>query len=87
MRKLLARCLFQSFLTTSTDHKRDPQNQDQLVEYPRLSSSLMGSLAKGFLRKFCGKFAEIAKNTFTASGKGAEILRKFCGNFAESFLQ
>ena len=48
----------------------------------------MGSLAKGFLWKvcgnFCGKFAEICKNTFYCVRKGcgnsAESLRKFCGN-------
>ena len=51
----------------------------------------MGSLAKGVLaeslRKFCGKFAEIRKNTFHCVRKGcgnsAEILRKA----AEFFLQ
>ena len=46
-----------------------------------VSSSLMGSLGKGFfsrkvLRKICG-------NLHIASGKGAESLRNACINFAE----
>ena len=49
-----------------------------------VSSSLMGSLAKG---KVCGNSAEnlwkFGKTRYIASGKGAEILRKVCGNFAE----
>ena len=53
-----------------------------------LSSSIMGSLAKGVLAeslwKFCGNFAEICKRcAVIVSGKGVEILRKVCGNFAE----
>ena len=46
----------------------------------------MGSLAKGFLRKLCGKFAEICKEMhLIAPGKGAEILRKFRGNLRKIF--
>ena len=53
-----------------------------------VSNSLMGSLAKGFLRKVCGNSAgnsrKFAKEIrFIAPGKGAEILRKVCGNLAE----
>ena len=40
-----------------------------------------GVVCEGFfgesLRKFCGKFAEIWKMRFVASGKGAEILQQF----------
>ena len=62
-----------------------------------ISSSLMGSLAKGFffffffgsLRKFCGKFAEMCRTyLFIASGKGVEILWKAADisqKFAEMF--
>ena len=57
-------------------------------------AQVMGSLAKGSLRKVCGNSAEILRKLqeirFIASGKGAEILRKVCGSFAEiaeSFLQ
>ena len=55
-----------------------------------VSSSLMGSLAKGVfaesLRKFCGKFAEICKEMrFIAPGKGAEIPRKVRGNLRKIF--
>ena len=46
----------------------------------------MGSLAKGFLRKVCGKFAE---TTFYCARKGcgnsAESLRKFRGNLRKLF--
>ena len=53
-----------------------------------ISSSLMGSLAKGFLWKNCGNSAEnsrkFAKNTFYCVRKGrgnsAESLRKVRGN-------
>ena len=52
--------------------------------FMRISSSLMGSLAKGF----CGKFAEILRkirgnlqrNEFYCA---RERVRKVCGNFAE----
>ena len=59
---------------------------------PSVSSSLMGSLAKGFLRKVCGNSAEISRKfgqkiRSIASGKGAEILRKVCANFAEIFCK
>ena len=48
---------------------------------PGANSSLMGLLAKGFL-KFCGNSAESSRKIrFIASGKGVEILRKVCGNF------
>ena len=59
-----------------------------------VSSSLMGSLAKGFLRKVCRNSAEssrkFAKMRFVASEKGAEILRKVAEisrKFADNFLQ
>ena len=54
------------------------------------SRLLMGSLAKAFLQKVCGMFAEISKNYVITSGKGAGTLRKFAEilwKFAESFLQ
>ena len=63
---------------------------------PLISSSLMGSLAKGLLprvcRKFCGKFAAILrkvrgnlrKRLLYCGRKGADILRKVA---AENFLQ
>ena len=39
-----------------------------------------GVVSEGFLRKFCGNFAEISRKIrFIASGKGAEILRKVRG--------
>ena len=57
-----------------------------------ISGSLMGSLAKGFLRtilrKFCGKSAEICKNLFVLCqkcGNSAESLRKFCRMFQTNF--
>ena len=41
-----------------------------------LHSSLMGSLAKGFMRKVCGHCrGNVLKIRFIASGKGAEILQ------------
>ena len=47
------------------------------ISHQIFSSSLMGALAKGFfLRKFCGKFAEIC-------GKYVYCVRKGCGKFAE----
>ena len=57
-----------------------------------VSNSLMGSSAKGSLRKvlqkFCGNFAKTSKIGFIAPGKGAEIprklrnLQKICGTFS-----
>ena len=50
----------------------------------------MGSFAKGFWRKVCGNAAEssgkFAKNSFIASGKGADIVRKF-REISDFFLQ
>ena len=53
-----------------------------------------GVVSEGFLAeslwKFCGKFAKICKDTFIASGKGAEIPRKVAEisrKFAENVLQ
>ena len=46
----------------------------------------MGPLAKGFLRKVCGNFAESSRKLrFIAPGKGAGILRKFRGNLRKIF--
>ena len=60
----------------------DPLARCQMM----VSSSLMGSLAKGFLRKVCGNSAEsLRKLRFIAPGKGAEILRKFRGNLRKIF--
>ena len=52
----------------------------------KISSSLMGSLAKGFFWKVCGKFCEkfaeiYKKNASFASGN--ENSAESCGNFAE----
>ena len=53
------------------------------------SGSLMGSLAKVFLLKFCGKLRKFSKNRFTASGhscqNSAESSRKFCRSFQTNF--
>ena len=46
-----------------------------------VSSSLMGSLAKGFLRKVHGKFAEICKRYVLLR---QERVRKFCGKLRKS---
>ena len=55
----------------------------------RLSAALMGSLAKGFCRSFCGNLAEICKSSFHCvrkeCGNSAESLWKFRGNFQTSF--
>ena len=64
-----------------------------IFEAPECSSSLMASLAKGFLRKmlgiFCGEFAEICKNTFYCVRKGcrnsAECLQNIRGDFRKIF--
>ena len=53
-----------------------------------LNSTLMGSLAKGFLQKVCGNSAEssrkFAENTFCCLRKGCGNSAESCGNFAES---
>ena len=52
------------------------------------NSTLMGSLAKGFLRKVCGNSAEssrkFAENTFYCVRKGCGNSAESCGNFAEN---
>ena len=49
-----------------------------------LSSSLMGSLAKGFLRKVCGNSAEnLRKFVKKCVLLRQERVRKLCGKFAE----
>ena len=56
-----------------------------------VSSSLMGSLAKGFVQKVCGYSVESLRKfkqiPFIASGRGAEKLQKFREKFAENLLQ
>ena len=55
------------------------------MQVRKINSSVMGSLAKGFLRKVCGNSAESSRKIrFIASGRGAEILRKVCGNLRKN---
>ena len=66
----------------------NPSARQPLFEtFDQMGSSLLGSLAKGFLRKVCGNSAESSrifeKMRFSASGKGAEIVQESCGNVAE----
>ena len=49
----------------------------------RFSSSLMGSLAKGILRKVCANSAENSQKFEKYVWLRQERVRKFCGKFAE----